>query len=154
LLIGDGLLDVHRPVGGYVPELDRGAFATVTVEQVMLHTGGFPSAEMSPLAGSDAVRRREQFARWELEWEPGTRFEYHATSAHWVLADLVERLSGADFRDFIERRVTEPLGLPRVLGVPESEQGDLAALVQVGETSATDVQWFHDPRRRAVGSPG
>jgi CubicO group peptidase (beta-lactamase class C family) len=154
LLIGDGLLDVHRPVGAYVPELDRGAFAAVTVEQVMLHTGGFPRAEMSPLAGGDAVRRREQFARWELEWEPGTRFEYHATSAHWVLADLVERLSGVDFRDFIEQRVTAPLGLPRVLGVPESEQGDLAGLVQVGETSATDVQWFHDPGRRAVGIPG
>jgi len=43
-------------------------------------------------------------------WEPGTRFEYHATSAQWVLADLIERVSGMDFRDFIELRVCKPLG--------------------------------------------
>jgi len=154
LLIGYGLLDVRRPVGAYVPELDRDAFAAVTVEQVMLHTGGFPKAEMPPRAGRDPSTRRAQFARWELEWEPGTRFEYHATSAQWVLADIIERLSGIDFRDFIEHRVTAPLGLPRVLGIPEGEQRDVAPLVQVGDAPATDVQWFDDAGVRAVGIPG
>ena len=154
LLIGDGLVDVRRPVGAYVSELDRDAFAAVTVEQVMLHTGGFPNAQMPPLVGGDATRRRAQFAQWELEWEPGTRFEYHATSAHWVLVDIIERLSGIDFRDFVERRVTEPLGLPRLLGIPEEQQGNVATLVQVGEAPANDVTWFDDPRLRAVGIPG
>jgi CubicO group peptidase (beta-lactamase class C family) len=154
LLIGDGLLEVQRPVGAYVPELDRDDFAAVTVEQVMLHTGGFPNAEMLPLVGTDVAQRREQFAQWKLEWEPGTRFEYHATSAHWVLVDLIERLSGVDFRDFIEQRVTAPLGLPRLLGIPEDQQGDLSALVQVGDATAKDVKWFADPRNRAVGVPG
>jgi len=154
LLIADGVLEVQRPVGAYVPELDRDDFGAVTVEQVMLHTGGFPHAEMRPLVGSDPARRREQFAQWKLEWEPGTRFEYHATSAHWVLVDLIERLSGIDFRDFIEQRVTAPLGLPRLLGIPEEQQGDVAALAQVGEETADDVKWFADPRNRAVGVPG
>jgi len=154
LLIGEGGLDVQRPIGAYVPELDRDDFAVVTVEQVMLHTAGFPNAPMLPLVGSDAASRRKQFAQWELEWEPGTRFAYHASSAHWVLVDLIERLSGVDFRDFIERRVTAPLGLPRLLGIPEDQQGDVATLVHVGAAPANDVKWFDDPRARAVGVPG
>jgi hypothetical protein len=82
-----------------------------------LHTSGFPNAVMRDTDGTDAARRRAQFAQWRLEWEPGTRFVYHAAVAHWVLADLIERVTGSDYRDFIEARVCAPLGLPRVLGL-------------------------------------
>src|SRR4029077_10045255 len=72
-------------------------------------------------------------------WEPGTRFEYHATSAHWVLAELIERMSGTDFRDFVRTRVIEPLGLSGLqLGVPPGEQGDINALVATGAPATPD----------------
>src|SRR5690242_18213443 len=48
LLIGDGLLDVMRPASTYVPELAANDLGAVTVEQVMLHTAGFPNAPMLP----------------------------------------------------------------------------------------------------------
>ncbi len=155
LLIGDGLVDVTRPVAAYVPELATDDFDTVTVEQVMLHTAGFPNAPMPGLEGGDPVRRRARFARWALEWEPGTRFEYHASSAHWVLADLIERVSGIDFRDFIELRVCKPLGLPRVLGIPERDQADVAPLVAVGGGPGDElIMWLGEPAARELGVPG
>ncbi len=154
LLIGEGAVDVTRPASAYVPELAANDLGAVTVEQVMLHTSGFPNAVMPVLDGDDRDRRRARFTEWTLEWEPGSRFEYHAASAHWVLADLIERVTGTDFRDFIERRVTRPLGLPRLLGVPEDAQDDVASLVHVGDAAADDVKWFDDPRLRAVGVPG
>jgi CubicO group peptidase (beta-lactamase class C family) len=128
-LIGDGLLDISAPVAKYVPEFATNGMGLVTVEQVLLHTAGFPLAAMAPTEGADPSRRRARFARWRLESEPGSRFAYHFESAHWVLVDLIERLSGDDFRQFIERRLTEPLGLPRVLGVPVDQQADIAPLV-------------------------
>ena len=72
--------------------------------------------------------RLEAFARWRLNWEPGTAFEYHPTSAHWVLAELLERIDGVDFRAAVRRRVLEPARPARAsrLGVPEAEQGDVA----------------------------
>jgi CubicO group peptidase (beta-lactamase class C family) len=107
---------------------------------------------MDAVEGADAERRRARFATWQLEWEPGTRFEYHAGSAHWVLADLIERLSGEDFRAFIERRVSKPLGLPRLLGVNE---GDIATLQPVGATTGKEQEFqFNDPEVRAAGVPG
>ena len=157
LLIGDGLLDPACRVADYIPEFAANGKESVTVEQVMLHTAGFPNAVINEVkAGSDAVRRASTFAKWELEWEPGTRFEYHASSAHWVLVDLIERLGGVDFREFVEQRVTAPLGLPRLLGIPENDQADIAALVTVGDAPLDDtsVLRLDRPEVRAAGVPG
>jgi CubicO group peptidase (beta-lactamase class C family) len=128
LLIGDGLLDIRRPVADYVPEFAAHGKHAVTVEQVLLMTCGFPSARMDPLEGADSTRRRACLSEWKLEYEPGTRYVYHGDSAHWVLAELIERLGNLDFRDFVEQRVTRPLGLPRVLGIPQAQQTKIAQL--------------------------
>jgi CubicO group peptidase (beta-lactamase class C family) len=128
LLIGDGLLDIERPVAAYIPEFGENGKQDVTVEQVLLMTSGFPTANMKPEEGADPARRVEKLASWELEYEPGTRYVYHGGSAHWVLAELIARLGGMDYRDFIELRITRPLGLPRVLGIPRAEQSDIAQL--------------------------
>ena len=132
LLIGDGLLDISRPVADYVPEFKGGGKEAVTVEQVLLMTCGFPTAPMDPTEGADPERRIARLAEWELEYEPGTKYVYHGGSAHWVLAELIERLGHLDFRDFVEQRVTRPLDLPRVLGIPRSEQTNIAQLSQPG----------------------
>ena len=131
-LIAEGTVDVSLPVAEYVPEFSTNGMGAVTVEQVLLHTAGFPNAELGATAGADATRRRAAFARWRSEWEPGTRFEYHAGSAHWVLVDIIERITGQDFRDAIEQRVCVPLGLPRLLGLPLDAQDHVARPVPVG----------------------
>jgi CubicO group peptidase (beta-lactamase class C family) len=161
LLMGDGVLDITRPVAHYVPEFASNGKEVVTVEQVLLHTSGFPNAPIDPVDGADPVMRVKQFTEWELEWEPGSRFEYHATSAHWVLAEIIERLSGdRDFRDVVETRLCEPLGLPRLLGIPDEEQDDIALGVRSGEPGQLPVPGSMDPIRlnepavRASGLPG
>jgi CubicO group peptidase (beta-lactamase class C family) len=155
LLIADGLVDVTLRVCDYIPEFAVNGKETVTVEQVLLHTSGFPNAVMSNADGSDAPRRRAQFAQWELEWQPGTRFEYHPSVAHWVLADLIERVSNQDFRDFVEQRVCTPIGLPRVLGLPLDAQADIAPLVAVGEPPPDAASFLlNEPEVRRAGNPG
>ena len=111
LLIADGLADPAEPIGHYVPELVAGGLGDVTLEQVLLHTAGFPNAPMTDFEGADAERRRARFQTWRPEWPAGSRFEYHAQSAHWVLADVIDRLTGRDYRDVLEDRVFAPLGL-------------------------------------------
>lgn len=127
-LIGDGLLDISRPVADYAPEFGANGKEQVTVEQVLLMTCGFPSAVLEHRDRIDPARRAKALGTWKLEYEPGTQYVYHGGSAHWVLAELIERLGGMDFRDYVEQRVTAPLGLPRLLGIPQAEQGDIAQL--------------------------
>jgi CubicO group peptidase (beta-lactamase class C family) len=172
-LMGDGLLDPSLRVAELIPEFGSNGKDVITLEQVMLHTAGFPHAPMLVTVGDTSAARSAVFARWRLNWEPGTRFEYHASSAHWVLAELLERVTGDDFRDVVQARVTSPAGLPRVLGLepgtyPFAEVisvGDAAtpeeiqAVFGVPELPITEVTpeallSFNDPDVRRVGMPG
>jgi CubicO group peptidase (beta-lactamase class C family) len=140
-VLAEGSLRLDERVGDRIPEFATNGKEGITVEQVLLHTSGFPHAPL-PLAdwGSREARLRA-FSKWRLNWEPGTAFEYHATSAHWVLAELLERIDGVDFRAAVQRRVIEPLGLRSLrLGVPEDQQGDIALPRTVGEPP-TPQEW-------------
>src|SRR5437660_5335689 len=138
LLIGEGSLDIERRVADYIPEFATNGKDVVTVEQVMLHTSGFPRAPLGPPAWPDRERRPGAFAGSRPHCEPGTAHEYHATSAHWVLAELIERISGHDYRDFIHELVMGALGLPRVVGIPPGDQENIAELALCGEPASPD----------------
>lgn len=138
-LIGEGKLAPGRPVADLWPEFGAHGKDKVTLEHLLVFTAGFPSADLD----LDAVGDREHLARemeqWELEWEPGTAYAYHPLSAHWVMAELVNRVAGTDYRTALRERVLDPLGLDRLeLGVPEERQGDVRLLVDGGEPSTAE----------------
>jgi CubicO group peptidase (beta-lactamase class C family) len=155
-LLDEGLLAMDDRIGDHVPELAREGIGTVTVEQLLLHTAGFPNAPMGPEEGADPERRRARFTTWRLDWEPGSRFAYHAGSAHWVLVDLLERaVPGAGYCDEVHRRVTAPLGLPRLLGLVPDDQADIAEPVLRTEVDPDDAALrLSTPSARAAGVPG
>jgi CubicO group peptidase (beta-lactamase class C family) len=154
LLIDEGALALTDTIGDHVPELAAAGLGDITIEQLMLHTGGFPNAPMPGADGGDPVLRRATFTTWRSEWEPGTRFEYHYESAHWVLADLIERVTGRDFREVVHERITEPLGLRRALGLALDDTEDLCDLVSVTpETDEDPILRFNSPVVRASGNP-
>lgn len=152
LLIGDGKLDITLPVAHYLPEFAENGKQDVTVEQVLLMTCGFPDAPMSSADGGDPARRIAQLAEWSLEYEPGTRYVYHGMSAHWVLGALIDRISGQPFCDFLEERVTGPLGLPRLLGIPRDQQAGLAQLSDSADEATRTLQDY--AAKIEVGEPG
>lgn len=134
MLVGEGRVDPSQRVAEIVPEFGTNGKEAVTVEQVLLHTAGFPHAPLGPPEWDTREGRLSQFGRWHLDWEPGTAYEYHPLSAHWVLAEIIERLSGTDFRRFVHERVAAPLGMSGFrLGLAPQDQGDVAALQLVGE---------------------
>ena len=72
---------------------------------------------------------------WYLDWEPGSRFVYHPTSAHWVLAEIIERVSGRDYREYANVDILGTLGL-------EAAVGNVANLVDVGHRGSAEL--LHD----------
>lgn len=181
-LIAEGSVRIEDTVVQHFPEFasggagdgtaDKGA---ITIEQVMTHTSGFPRAPLGPPLWGDRALRIERMAEWRCNWEPGTRFEYHPTSAHWVLAEVIERIDGHDYRTSVRERVIAPLGLRHLaLGVAPADQSDIADLVasgtgpspddlesvfgvreyDLGEVTPEALLMFNDPANRAVGVPG
>jgi CubicO group peptidase (beta-lactamase class C family) len=164
-LIEGGRLRVDERVADIIPEFGTNGKEHITVEQVLLHVGGFPSAPFRPEHWNDRAKRLEAFANWRLNWEPGSRYEYHPTSAHWVLVEIIDRRSGMDYREFIRRQVTGPLGLDELfLGLPDTHQARVADICYVGEPVEPPGGWgevtpnamleLNRPELRRVGLPG
>lgn len=117
LLLGDGSLKVDDEIGSLVPEVD---LPGVTIDHLLLHTAGLPAARVSAPAFRDRAARRADMARWRLDWEPGSQFVYHGTSAWWLLAEALYAVTGLDHSEFFRSRVAEPLGLSSTwVGAPE-----------------------------------
>jgi CubicO group peptidase (beta-lactamase class C family) len=173
LLLEDGKLDLDEPVAEVIPEFATHGKDAVRVEQLFTHTAGFPHAPLR-LDGDPWPRLAQVFARWRLNWEPGSRFEYHPTSSMWVIAALVQARSGIGFREFVRSRLAAPLELPDLwVGLPPALHGRLADVVHVGEPLAPEefrargwavppitevteeaLQRFNEPSVREIGVPG
>jgi CubicO group peptidase (beta-lactamase class C family) len=139
MLLGEGKLALGDRIAGHIPEFGTNGKDVITLEQVLLHTSGFPGALMNPTDWDDRRARLAAFSSWKLEWEPGTMYRYHSLSGHWVLAELIERITGEDYRSVLRERLLEPLGLHKfALGIPLSEQDDIAQLQIVGEPATSE----------------
>lgn len=163
-LIEDGLLRLDERVADIVPEFAGLGKDAITVEQLLTFTSGFPQAPMHPRLWEDRAARLERIKGWRLNWEPGTRYEYHATSAHWVLAEIMTYRTGLDFRDYVRTRLYEPMGVPDLhLGIPDALHARAADVVYVDapvepeggwrETNPETVLHFNLPSQRRAGCP-
>lgn len=134
ILIGEGKLDPSERAAAIVPEFGTNGKEAITVEQLLLHTGGFPNAPYPQPEWNSREKRLERFKSWRLEFPVGERFVYHPTSGFWVLGEIIERRTGRDFREFVAERIAGPLGIPGLrLGLPRAEHGRIADLKWVGE---------------------
>ncbi len=174
LVIEAGDLRTDEVVASIVPEFGTNGKEAITVEQLFLHSAGFPQAPFRPRDWFDRARRLERFASWRLNWPPGSRFEYHPTSSMWVIAEIIERRTGRAFHDFVREEIALPLGLPNMhLGLPATENHRVATLEHCGEalssadyarlgipeppvTEVTEdaILSFNQPDIRAVPTPG
>ena len=171
-LAAEGCFDIGAPVCDVLESFGANGKDAVTVSQVLLHAGGFPYAPLGRTETTDRAARLAAYAGWRTDWEPGTRFEYHALSAHWVLADIITEVTGRPYPEVIAERVMEPVGCSRWLGIGIDDQADVADVVGVGsEPTAAELAAlgldelpggvgeemltvFNRPWLRAAGVPG
>ncbi len=136
-LLGEGALRLDEHVADIIPEFAPNGKEKVTVEQVLTHTAGFPFAPLGYPKMCDREQRRAAFGKWRLDYPPGSRFQFHLTSAAWLIAEIVERRTGLPFGDYLRERITAPLGLTSLeLGVPvERQAGTVAPMIATDRTS-------------------
>lgn len=174
LLIQDGKLSEDERVAEIIPEFGTHEKDKVTVQQLLTHTAGFPNAPFGPLQWLSKTETLARFAKWRLNWRPGSRVEYHPSSSMWVIAEIIERRSGLAYRDFLRTRMLDPLGLRNVfVGLPDAENQRVlpvehcgspmtdedrneVGIVSFPETEVTEAALlaFNRPDVRALGMPG
>jgi CubicO group peptidase (beta-lactamase class C family) len=147
LLAADGKLGLDDDVRRYVPELP--AFGRpITIRALLNHTSGLRDTwnlfDMAGWRTSDV--ETESDVLWlihrqrSLNHETGAEFLYNNTG-YFLLALIVERVSGTPFRRFTSERIFGPLGMVR-----SNVQTD-RTLVPDGLATG---YWAHDPAELSV----
>jgi len=126
LLERDGVLSVDDDVRKHLPELPD-YHPTITLRHLAQHTSGLRDIDdllaLRGVGPNDEVTHAEAVAllmrQTGLNFTPGTCFEY-SNSGYMLLAEVVARVSGKPFSEFLDERVFQPLGMndTRVVDVP------------------------------------
>jgi CubicO group peptidase (beta-lactamase class C family) len=114
LLSERGELSLLDPVSHYLPEFGRNGKRDITIYQLLCHKAGIPTI---PTAGFDVAKLLlDREAILNLIYRtapdrPGRHHAYHALTAGFVVAALVEKVSGRSFRGFFREHFSRPLRL-------------------------------------------
>ena len=110
--------------------------AEMTLKHVVTFTAGFPNPPgQQGLNLSTSEGRTEWACSFGLEWPPGEFYQYHPGSGHWLMAEVVTRVTGVDFRDYLRSNVLDPCGLSHFyVGLPV----DLQAFVHCADIVTAD----------------
>jgi CubicO group peptidase (beta-lactamase class C family) len=93
----------------------------------LTHTSGIPELPIFETLVQERPDRHELLRRActdPLRFAPGSRYEYGSNSFY-VLGELIRRLSGLDYPDYLAQRVLGPLGMSRTSFDPLSAPGSV-----------------------------
>lgn len=109
-----GQLSLEDPLSHYLPDFPSAD--KITLKNLLNMNSGivnytslknFAELQFKQLTPSQLI---DQFSGYELEFEPGTRYQY--SNSNYVLAGfIIEQVSGVAYADFIEQEIFRPLGM-------------------------------------------
>jgi CubicO group peptidase (beta-lactamase class C family) len=156
-LVEDGRLRFDDPAAAYLPGFEKHGKGEVTILHLLTHQGGFPNAMIPLDLAEDHDALRAHLNEMKLEWLPGTNVHYHSASGHWVLAMVIEAITGMDYRDFIQTAIIEPLGLGAEMALkitPEIAARCADMHARDGDGPMLPLALENSPAYRHAGRPG
>ena len=119
ILNEEGKLGLDDAMSKYFPEMTCGS---VTVHQLLCMSSGIPDYLTAGLYGGDigvseyqsAEQNRAAILGWiEAQGEmfsPGSEY-YYCNTNYFLLAEIIEKVSGMPYEQFIRQRILDPLGM-------------------------------------------
>ena len=129
LLVQRGELDLDAPVVKYWPEFGAAGKEQIPVRWLLSHQVGLPVID-GPLTFEEACAWDPVIRALEAqkpEWEPGTEHVYHSMTFGFLVGEIVRRITGKSLGTFFADEVAAPLGLSAWIGLPEEQEGRVAA---------------------------
>jgi CubicO group peptidase (beta-lactamase class C family) len=119
-LVDEGKINLDDPVVKYLPELtmNDSRLQKVTIRHLLSHTSGIPSPTIVPPANT-VKAGVERLQDRQLKWQPGDKYLY-SNPNYWILARLVEVISGMEFPQYLKQKIFSPLGMDNTLSAINS----------------------------------
>ena len=106
------LLDYDAPIQTYIPEFRGGWKDLITLRKLLTHSAGIPKAPLTGVYTPEEWQKGlEVCYAAPVEWEPGSKTEYHGLSGLFLAAEATRRVMGlATWEEICRELVFEPLG--------------------------------------------
>ena len=112
-----GRIELDAPVASYVPEFGANGKEGITVRHCLTHTGGFRTADAVMSAAKDPVANWEEVVAGicavplDHDWVPGETAGYHLLAGMTMLAEVIRRVDGRFYSDYVREELFLPLGM-------------------------------------------
>jgi CubicO group peptidase (beta-lactamase class C family) len=124
-LVEQGRLTLADPVVKYIPEFETFGKGAVTIWHLLTHTSGLDESgwwrEILFDRRASAGDLLQIAYKSALRYAPGTRYEYN-TLTFALLGELIARLSGLTYSEYLHQEIFEPLGMHDTSFAPQGEQ--------------------------------
>lgn len=154
LLAEQGELTYLDPVVRFLPEFGAAGKDGVTLRHLLLHQAGIadPADTVPVSAYADFPDAVQQICRLTPEHPPGEVSRYHVLTGMAIVAEVVQRVSGQDFREFCQSNIFDPLGMHQTtFGLPSSLIDEAIDTVGRGpERQAVCELWASPAIRQAL----
>ena len=138
-----GRLDLDDRIAHIIPEFAARGKEPITLRHILTHTCGFRFVETGwPDASWEEIIARLCDAALEKNWIIGQTAGYHPNTSWFILGEIIRRLDGRPFEQYVRDEIFLPLGMSDCwIGMPEEQfeqYGD-----RIGRLMQTDK---HPPR--------
>ncbi len=119
-LVEEGKLTLETPISTYFPDFMPGYSKDITILQLLNNSSGMEAnigrtddngnglmPEETPISFDKIL---EKFKDSKLKFEPGTGYDYN-NFGYLLLANIIEKVSGQSYADFMEEVVFKPAGM-------------------------------------------
>jgi CubicO group peptidase (beta-lactamase class C family) len=110
LLVQRGMLRLNDRVALSIPEFAQNGKHDVTIAQLLTHTGGMQIDYAPADYFADRATILTHAYESPLRFAPGSKFEY-SDLAFIVLAEVVARVSGKTYEQFVQDEIFRPIGM-------------------------------------------
>ncbi len=128
-LVEDGAVALDDPAAAYIPAFAANGKESVTVEQLLTHTGGLPAWINLYSAYDDVESRLAAVYAVQPSSPPGTQYVYSDLGLI-VLGKIVEEVSGLTLEEYVATHLTGPLGMDDTMYNPPAELRDRIAATE------------------------
>ena len=107
-----GQLALDDPIALHIPEFTQNGKETITIRHVLTHTAGIRWIETGwPNTPWEQIIAKICAMRMERDWSPGKKAGYSVYSTWFLLGELVRRLDGRNYAQYVREEIFEPLGM-------------------------------------------
>lgn len=130
-MVQEGKLRLDEPIATYLPNFRRDTGGRITVRHLLTHRSGLPHDQ----GVASEQYRPDSLLSADLIAEPGATFQYNNRD-YYLLARIVERVSGRSWDDLLRERVLAPAGMGQTATNPDAASLTGIAMGYEGSDSA------------------